>query len=691
MRRPADLWPGRTRAPVPEPADPMRGNPLRGNGRTLHTAQVAVPHGSIVVYTAITGDYDRLKEQPATATEGADCVAFLDEPRRSKTWRSQAIHTEFPDPGRNAKIHKILPHMYFPEARYSLWIDGSVRMRFPYSIRRLIQLYLADCDLAVFPHRNRTCVYQEGIVCLQRRLDDSELIWRQICRYTQEGYPPNAGLAECTVVLQRPTATVKAFNEAWWDEITRGSKRDQLSFPYAARTVGLRYGTFPGTLPDTPLFQRHRHTTPLVSVAARAVGRALDRHVAGLSAIARAALISFLSTLGRRSHGVPLWRRRLIAALTSGSARNLARRSRLAERIGRLLTPAPDGHPARPIGSGPPRPAPGRSPDRSPTPVRGSGPRVVGFGPVRDVPSWGWIGFDTARELSKYYDVVIYDSWLTPLDCDVLFVVKQRPPKRFMSDAQRRRTKIVYCPLDAYRDHDHLARDADVLRACEMVVLHSERLLPLVRSYCDNTHFVEHHTRYALNAMADYKDTGFILWVGGYQNVPYLLRWLERHPIEHELKILTDVDNHWGRHQARLFAAEIGMRLKISRDATSIAGYPMYPWSERRQSEMMRDCRAGLDIKLTENFNQYHKPPTKAQQFVASGIPFAVNSESYSAEYFRVRGFEIASPVETTRWLSREYWEATRVCGERLRASTSIETVGARYRELIEALWARGG
>jgi hypothetical protein len=60
---------------------------------------------SVVVYTAITGDYDSLKRQPRSATEGTDFVAFLDVPRPSPTWRVREIHTGFQDAARNAKIH----------------------------------------------------------------------------------------------------------------------------------------------------------------------------------------------------------------------------------------------------------------------------------------------------------------------------------------------------------------------------------------------------------------------------------------------------------------------------------------------------------------------------------------------------------------------------------------------------------
>jgi hypothetical protein len=417
---------------------------------------VVAPPGAVVVYTAITGTYDSLKRQPRRAREGADFVAFLEAPRPSKTWRIQEIHGSFPDPARNAKIHKILPHRYFPRARYSLWMDGSVTIRFPHSVHRLIELYLADCDLAVFQHRSRTCLYQEADVCLRRKLDDPALVWRQICRYTQEGYPPNAGLAECTVVLRRHTPAVEAFNEAWWDEIAHNSRRDQLSFPYVAAKVGLRYGTFPGTLVDNPLFHRARHTTPFGVLASRLIGRQLARRASGLSAMARATLISFLSTRGRWASRISRSLRGYTGVLVSGSARTAVRRARLVERLSALVSAATAGQPVRPLDTPPPG-----SPALS-VPPRGAR-RVVALGPAREVPSWSWVGFDTARELSKYYDVVIYDTWTAPPACDALLVVKERPPAHFVSGARKRGNKLVYCPIDAHRDREHLEAEAEIL------------------------------------------------------------------------------------------------------------------------------------------------------------------------------------------------------------------------------------
>jgi hypothetical protein len=48
--------------------------------------------------------------------------------------------------------------------------------------------------------------------------------------------------------LRRHTQAVRAFNEAWWTEIVRGSWRDQLSFDYISWKLGISYVNFPLSL-----------------------------------------------------------------------------------------------------------------------------------------------------------------------------------------------------------------------------------------------------------------------------------------------------------------------------------------------------------------------------------------------------------------------------------------------------------
>ena len=83
---------------------------------------------------------------------------------------------------------------------------------------------------------------------------------KQVERYKIEGYPENLGLSECTVILRRHTNQIKEFNEAWWEEIKNGSRRDQLSFDYVARKMNLKVNYFAGHLrAENYLFKRNFH------------------------------------------------------------------------------------------------------------------------------------------------------------------------------------------------------------------------------------------------------------------------------------------------------------------------------------------------------------------------------------------------------------------------------------------------
>ncbi len=611
-----------------------------------------VERGALVIYTAITGDYDLLKRQPEKATSSADLVAFVDgENLDSNTgWRCQTPEGAPDDPARNSKIYKIMSHRYFPDKEYSLWLDGSVVIEFAFPVERLVSMYLADHDVAVFRHSRRTCLYQEAQAVMRQHLDDRETIQRQVETYTCEEYPANAGLAENCVLLRRHTAKVREFNEAWWEEIQRGSRRDQVSFNYVAWKCGLKYRCFPGSIEEpNGLFRKYPHRDQ----TRQARVRKLFRFIGGACG-------------------------RLLSPVVLPMAAALGRRElRAKSRRSQPLSNTPFGEAAGSVGSSAtklrPRTSLFLSGERSPT---------IAFGPERRYPSWGWVGYDTARELSKAFRIIVYDTGQpSPPDCDVLFIIKERPRANFIAEARDRGSRIVYCPIDFYMNREQLDHDADFLRACDMVLVHCERHLPLVRTHCPETHFVEHHGRYLLPEMADFKKDGFVLWIGACQYLAGFLSWLELHPIGNEVKILTDLDNAWAARGARRFST-----LSLMRGGKTLAGCEIHNWSERRQLEMMRECKAAIDVKQLEEFNQYFKPPTKAQKYVGSGIALAVNPGSYAEEYFFARGFPVASPEQISRWLSRQYWEQTREFGLELRASISLEAVGKQYRDLIESI-----
>jgi hypothetical protein len=70
--------------------------------------------------------------------------------------------------------------------------------------------------------------------------------------------------------------------------------------------------------------------------------------------------------------------------------------------------------------------------------------------------------------------------------------------------------------------------------------------------------------------------------------------------------------------------------------------------------------------------------------FIASGLPLAMNPDSSAAEHLAQMGFELAAPQDTDRWFSREYWEETQNFGSALEELMALKRIGSRYRHLIE-------
>ncbi len=228
---------------------------LEAQPRSHRPPPVVRAGDKIVVYTAITNGYDRLRPLKAQCLSPARPIAFLDEATRAAatstgSWEIRDIDRHAQDPNRQAKLYKVLPELFFPDAEYSLWVDGNVSLIYPFDIHRLISLFLAEADICVARHHARACLYQEAAVCKVRRLDSARVIDRQVARYRQEGFPAWHGLNHAAVILRRHSAAVKNFNRQWWQEICQGSRRDQLSFNYVLWKVGLPIAEFPLPVQD---------------------------------------------------------------------------------------------------------------------------------------------------------------------------------------------------------------------------------------------------------------------------------------------------------------------------------------------------------------------------------------------------------------------------------------------------------
>jgi hypothetical protein len=283
--------------------------------------------------------------------------------------------------------------------------------------------------------------------------------------------------------------------------------------------------------------------------------------------------------------------------------------------------------------------------------------------------SWEWVGGDLVAELSKYYRTISFDVPPLP-DADILVLVKHPgSPANLPS-----RSKILFIPIDAYGGAAEIDADGDLLRRCSRILLHCERLRRYFEPYA-RVELIDHHVKFAASLQHGYRACGYFLWVGVRTNLGPMVDWVNQHPLPGELYVLTNLEDP-NKVPA---PEEVGFRqdrpVRIEH------------WTHKRHLELAAKARAAIDIK-GDDFRSRHKPPAKAIDFIASGLPLAMNRDSSPVEHLARMGFDVASPLDTERWLSRAYWDETQRFGAALRELLSLERIGRRYRRIIEEVLA---
>jgi len=193
------------------------------------------------VYTALTGRYETLNEQPAANSSAIPFICFSDDPdQTSKTWQIRPLHRILPaDSIRSQRDYKMRPHRYLPDFDISLYIDNSVLLKTPpEAIFAAVDL---SAGLSLLAHSYRATLLDEFARVADRQLDDPARIAEQRAYYQAE-HPE--------ILTQRPfwgaillrdhrNATMIAAMEYWFAQILRYTRRDQLSSRVAFAKAGL--------------------------------------------------------------------------------------------------------------------------------------------------------------------------------------------------------------------------------------------------------------------------------------------------------------------------------------------------------------------------------------------------------------------------------------------------------------------
>lgn len=192
----------------------------------------------MTVYTAIFGKYEELKE-PTVITPGVRYVCFTDQPFTSNVWEIIQCDS-FLGNQRTARFYKIMYHRHIDD-ELSLWVDGSFR----------IQVNIYDWWNKYFKppftapsHPIRSCVYEEGRICIKNKRGDEKEISNHIERYARMGVPKGLSLISSGILMRRNTPDVQKLCEYWFDEVQHNSTRDQISFSKVAHELGFNYHSF---------------------------------------------------------------------------------------------------------------------------------------------------------------------------------------------------------------------------------------------------------------------------------------------------------------------------------------------------------------------------------------------------------------------------------------------------------------
>ncbi len=190
--------------------------------------------GGIYVYSCVTNGYDLLFP-PAIQRRDVKFALFSDLSQTFGAWRLLPLQIDLACPISSNRHHKFFPHRLFPNADYSIYIDGNIGIIG--DISALIDEFIAsNAAIGVFRHRDRKNVLEEVIACIDKgRFDDADMLsyTGQIKFMLSDGMPDDQPLTDNAIIFRshKHEKLTQAMDD-WWAQFNTYTKRDQISLPY---------------------------------------------------------------------------------------------------------------------------------------------------------------------------------------------------------------------------------------------------------------------------------------------------------------------------------------------------------------------------------------------------------------------------------------------------------------------------
>lgn len=295
----------------------------------------------------------------------------------------------------------------------------------------------------------------------------------------------------------------------------------------------------------------------------------------------------------------------------------------------------------------------------------------IAFGPsAPEFGSWRWLGADFVDALRTSCVATEFSGDPADIEADVVVFIKFKPPAETLSFI-RSRARVVFCPVDIYANAAEIDNDCESLRCSDLVITHCERLERYFSAY-SQVSTLHHPLKYVIHPPFARITRGPIVWIGNHSNLQPVAEWVNQFDLPEELWILTDSSINQDHRCAESLGFSKRNRIRLE------------TWSCERHLTWLKLARAALDIK-GKDFRARHKPSAKAFDFIASGVPLAMNRGSSSGESVREFGLELARPEDLDHWLSDEYWHGTQCTGDRLRKELSLPQVARHFIDLIRS------
>ena len=192
----------------------------------------------VIIYTAVFRNYDRVFKVRRLKKKYPDIhfELFTDQSKIVKGWNQHIISPENRDElFLRGRYHKWMFRSFFDRSYdINVWMDGCMHYYdIPLILDHCARLMNSDKDIILPKHPKRTTVKDEIEEIARQKKDDHEIMMHQYKGFVSEGFQDDVGLYENNIVIRKNnSAASRSIGEKVWEELHKGSKRDQVCVPF---------------------------------------------------------------------------------------------------------------------------------------------------------------------------------------------------------------------------------------------------------------------------------------------------------------------------------------------------------------------------------------------------------------------------------------------------------------------------